>query len=489
MFDEHMPDSCSEVADEPFSPPRFFPAARPPPPPSEPSLNSTAQFGSALRSPEKQDKHHSVAWLQPVIDWAVDHPRNDRDCDLGPSDLEILDNIESDTECPAALHAADAMAAVMDSLAAVGLDPTDMGLLTGGAVSSKLSNSTFHSTSPSLAFADSGTFRANLHARAVAADRIEEAEVENEIGISVEYNIPQKPHQVDMSSCEGYSTTTEMQYNRSLSQTQKQGESIKTALISLLSPISTLINSGDTQPGAHCELSEDLISAGRCSQTERKTPRRDSGQEKCNCAGMQDVNEEPKKSAAPARARSPTTSRPIARTPRTMQSDRVYASPSSLAGLSPLEVAKKLSSTASVSSAGSTPSPSGIRAVSPPHRPSSVSPLQLHKTKGVSISPSLDLTASALTGSPHHDPVSPSPRGRILASHRRPWQHGDPSSLGSTKSTPILSLRHDTGGFLSQFGSSPITPLQPLKPLLASALARPAPVLIERTNSMEFESV
>jgi hypothetical protein len=459
----------SGFAHEQFLPPRFFPAARPPPPPSDPS-STAVQVISALRSPERQDKRRSVAWLQPVIDWAVDHPREISDCDPKAGELENLQDIpdlESDAECAEALHAADAMAVVMDSLAAIGMDPSDMGLVTGEAISSSLINSSFHSMSPSLPFADSETFRTSLHrARAVEADLIEEQEVENEIGESFGEVTPQQlDHQSDLFTCETHRTTTTIQYNRSAYQNQQQGESIKSALISLLSPSSSRIGPGNIQPEAHY-LSNFLAFPERASNTGRVAQR--------------DAD----------RARSPTTSRSVTRTPRTVPQGRVYASPSSLAKLSPLEVAKKFSNT-SVSSAGSTPSPSGTRAASSLHRPSPspVSPSQLRRTKGVMSSPLFDCTATTLTSSPRHDQASPSPRSRTPVSHRQyRQQHGQPSDVGSTKSTPMLSLRHDTG-FLPHFSSSPISLLQRQKSPAVSALTRPPPILHEKTNSAEFELV
>lgn len=441
---------------------------------------------SALRSPERQDKRRSVAWLQPVIDWAVDYPQND--CDCNPKANETLDSIpdmESDAECADALHAADAMAAVMDSLAAIGMDPTDMGLVTGEAISSTLSNSTFHSTSPSLPFADSEACCASLHARVVEADLIEEQEVEDEIGAPSNLPSQKSYHQSSTFSREAHRTITPLQYNRSAYQDQQQGESIKTALISLLSPSSSRISTGETQFDAQ-ELSNVPTPPSQGSQIGRKTAVWDSGRNNSEniSAGVQKIHGDSKTDAG--RARSPTSSRPVTRTPRNVQPGRVYASPSSLAGLSPLEVAKKFSNT-SVSSAGSTPSPSGTRAASPQHRPSPVSPMQLRRKKGRSNSPSFDCTVSTMSSSSRHDPVSPSPHSPTPISHR---QHGQQhtSELGCTKSTPILSLRHDAG-FLTQFTSSPVSLLQRQKPPAASGLARPGAVLNERTNSMEFESV
>lgn len=477
-----MPSSRGELVHEAGSPPRFFPAARPPPPPSEP-LSTVVQVTSALRSPEKQDKRRSVAWLQPVIDWAVDYPQDD--CDCNPKANETLDSIsdmDSDAECADALHAADAMAAVMDSLAAIGMDPTDMGLVTGEAIPSTLCNSTFHSTSPSLPFADSGACCASLHARVVEADLIEEQEVEDEIGASS--NLPSQKfyHQ---SSREAHRTITPLQYNRSAYQDQQQGESIKTALISLLSPSSSRISTGETQIDAQ-NLSNVPTRPSRGSQIGRKTAVRDAGRNNSEniSAGVQQIHGDSKTDAG--RARSPTTSRPVTRTPRNVQPGRVYASPSSLAGLSPLEVAKKFSNT-SVSSAGSTPSPSRTRAASPQHCPSSVSPMQLRRKKGISNSPSFDCTVSTMSSSSRHDPVSRSPRSPTPISHR---QHGQQhtSELGCAKSTPILSLRHDAE-FSTQFTSSPTSLSQRQKPPAASGLARPGAILNERTNSMEFESV
>ena len=479
-----MPSSRAEFPKGILTSPRYLPAARSPLSPSEPS-SSLTQVASTLRSPERQDKRRSVTW-RPVIDWAVDHPGEDCGCNLEARNvddsLEDIPDMESDAECTAALHSADAMAAVMDSLAAMGLDPTDMGLVTGEPISSSLSNSSFHATSPSLPFVDSETFRSKLHRRSNSADPtdiIEEEEVENEIGVlSGCYITPQKSHRQDVSSCSRYGTATENQYNRSLYQDQQQGESIKTALMSLLSPSSSHPNTDETRP--HREPSDYPVTPAQATETDRMSSRRDSGREKFQLrnACIQDLNAESRKGTG--RALSPTTSRPIARPLRALQGDRVYASPSSLAGLSPLEVAKKFSAP-SVSSAGSTPSSSGHCASTPPQR-TTVSPPQMRKIKGLSTSPAFDCTASTLTSPSRREPVSPSPRSRTPLSARR--QQGEQSSIGSTRSATMLSLSPDAG-LLPQFSSSSISSR---KPAAFPALARAAPVLIERTNSMDFKS-
>ena len=59
-------------------------------------------------------------------------PGEDRDFEVAPESPrrpELLVNAKGDEECEDTLHAADAVAAVMDSLAAIGLDPTAMGLI------------------------------------------------------------------------------------------------------------------------------------------------------------------------------------------------------------------------------------------------------------------------------------------------------------------------------------------------------------------------
>jgi hypothetical protein len=398
----------------------------------------------------------------------------------GPDDVESMPDTGSDAECAAALHSADAMAAVMDSLGAIGLDPTDMGLTTGEAIPSSLSNSGIHSTSPFLPFADSETFRSCPQARAVAeqSDLIEEEEVEIEVG-TFGYKTPEKSPQLDNSG-RSYQTSKGLPRNRNLYQDQQQGESIKFALISMLS--SSSADPGEMVPrGASGKLSDNPASPAQVSQTERKTSRRDSGRETSQSTGRCDdipgANRESRKGTGGVRARSPTTSRPGIRTPRTLQPDRVYASPSSLAGLSPTEIAKKLSAS-TVTSTSSTPT-SRNGAVSPPRRPTSASSLHLCKDKGISNSSSFDCTTSTRTSSPWHEPVSPSPRSPTPISSRQRWE-GDHSASGSTKSL------HHTAGFL-QLSSSPVSPLQ--KPPAVSGLLRPAPILIEKTNSMELSAV
>ncbi|KAF8510791.1 hypothetical protein JB92DRAFT_3144316 [Gautieria morchelliformis] len=485
---EDNSSSRAELTHDTFSPPRFFPAARPPPPPFDPSSEPAVQIVSALRSPRKQERRRSVAWLQPVIDWAVDHPQDNRECDLearGLDDQESMPDMESDAEYAAALHSADAMAAVINSLAAIGQDPTDMGLVTGEAISSSLSNSGFHSTSPSLPFADAETFRSCLHARAVAADSdlIEEKEVEVEVGM-FGYKTPEKSPQLGSSGGRGHQTSKELTCNRNSYQDQQHGESIKLALISLLSSSSEANASEMVPRRVYGKSPDNPVSPAQVSQTERKTSRRDSGQEISQSTGRCDdipgANRESKKGTGGVRARSPTNSRPGIRTPRSVQPDRVYASPSSLAGLSPIEIAKKLSGS-TVTSASSTPSPSGHGPVSPSHRPTSVSSLQLCKDKGISDSPSFDCTASIRTSSPWHDPVSPSPSSPTSISSRQRWER-DHSASGPTAMLPLNHI----AGVLPQLGSSPISPLQ--KPAAVSGLPPSAPILIEKTNSMEFET-